>query len=348
MTPSTKGQTQEVRDSTIRDDESLLRRRVRVLELSTSKSFCVYLPALLRGLLFLEVRLSNTKITDEWGSFSAIPNEFIDAAGDLSDQSRWLFVLLRRYTNGQTGKAFPSYKLIQERTGWTPKTIAKAVRELEEAGWIEREKTFNGPTQYILKRNRHFPEGSKALPTGKQATSHREAVALPIGKSNKTDITRLNKQTDKEREAQPRQALVVTQAASIVTPPPLTGGADAVSVVLEYFPAMGIWQQELIEKADINHGILWRQCCERWRDNRYSIRNITGLIDSYHKMEIQDNRERNNNNGKNGHSAKRESHNERAARETRELIEQLTGQTRRDGGTDPENEIFKLPAAFGG
>ena len=269
------------------------------MELSTSKSFCVYLPALLRGLLFLEVRLSNTKITDEWGSFSAIPNEFIDAAGDLSDQSRWLFVLLRRYTNGQTGKAFPSYKLIQERTGWTPKTIAKAVRELEEAGWIEREKTFNGPTQYILKRNRHFPEGSKALPTGKQATSRREAVTLPTGKSNKTDLNKTDStRPNKEREAQPRQALVVTQAASIVTPPPPTGGADAVSVVLEYFPLMGIWQQELISNADINHLTIWRKCVEDWRDNRYSPRNINGMIDSYFKAESRNSKEKAN--GTNG------------------------------------------------
>jgi DNA-binding Lrp family transcriptional regulator len=288
---------------------------------------------------------TNTRITDEWGSFSAIPNEFIDAAGDLSDQSRWLFVLLRRYTNGQTGKAFPSYKAIQERTGWTPKTIAKAVRELEEAGWIEREKTFGDVTQYILKRNRHFPQGSEVLPVGKRSTSRREVGVLPVGKSNKTDITRSIKQTDKEREAQPRQALVVTQAASITTPH-TQGGADAVSIALEHFPQLGIWQQELIEKADINHGILWRQCCERWRDNRYSIRNITGLIDSYHKMEIQDNRERNNN-GKNGHS-KRESHNERAARESFELIRRLTGQESSPDSSDPADTIFKLPAAFGG
>jgi hypothetical protein len=274
---------------------------------------------------------TNTRITDEWGSFSAIPNEFIDAAGDLSDQSRWLFILLRRYTNGQTGKAFPSYKLIQERTGWTPKTIAKAVRELEEAGWIEREKTFNGPTQYILKRNRHFPQGSRPL---------------PVGKSNKTDITRLNKQTDKEREAQPRQALVVTQGAPIATPPPLTGEADAVSIVLEYFPLMGIWQQELISNADINHLTIWRKCVEDWRDNRYSPRNINGMIDSYFKAESRQAKEQIN--GKNGTGHKRESHNERAARESFELIRRLTGQESSPDSSDPADTIFKLPAAFGG
>ena len=290
---------------------------------------------------------ANTRITDEWGSFSAIPNEFIDAAGDLSDQSRWLFVLLRRYTNGQTGKAFPSYKLIQERTGWTPKTIAKAVRELEEAGWIEREKTFGDVTQYILKRNRHFPQGSEVLPVGKRSTSRREVGVLPVGKSNKTDLNKTDSsRPNKEREAQPRQALVVTQGAPIATPPPPTGGADAVSIVLEYFPAMGIWQQELIEKADINHLTIWRKCCEDWRDNRYSPRNVNGLIDSYFKAETRHSKE--SNNGTNGHSAKRESHNERAARESFELIRRLTGQESSPDSSDPADTVFKLPAAFGG
>ena len=156
----------------------------------------------------------------------------------------------------------------------------------------------------------------------------------------------ITSETTTEREAQPRQALVVTQAASIATPH-TQGGADAVSVALEHFPQLGIWQQELIEKADINHGILWRQCCERWRDNRYSIRNVTGLIDSYHRAETQHSKEQINN-GKNGHSTKRESHNERAARESFELIRRLTGQESSPDSSDPADTVFKLPAAFGG
>ncbi len=127
-------------------------------------------------------------------------------------------------------------------------------------------------------------------------------------------------------------------------PLPPSGGS-AGEIAREYFPQLGIWQQDLIENADINHMIIWRQCCERWRDNRYSLRNITGLIDSYYKHEAQHaNSTRRNDNGQN----RRESHNERAARETRELIEQLTGQTGRDGGSDSENPIFELPPAFRG
>ena len=284
--------------------------------------------------------MSNTRLTDEWGTFSAIPNEFIDRAGDLSDQARWLFVLLRRYTNGQTGKAFPSYKVLQDRTGWTPKTIAKAVKELDHAGWIEREKTFNGPTHYILKRNPHFPTDSTPLPCGKQVTSQREATPLPTGKSNKTDVTRLTKQTDRERG----EIAVIPADPKLARPLPPAGGS-AGDIAREYFPQLGIWQQDLIENADINHLTIWRKCCEDWRDNRYSPRNITGLIDSYYKHEAQHaNSTRRNDNGQN----RRESHNERAARETFELIRQLTGAESGSDSTDPADTIFKLPPAFGG
>jgi len=286
--------------------------------------------------------MSNTRITDEWGSFSAIPNEFIDAAGDLSDQSRWLFVLLRRYTNGQTGKAFPSYKAIQERTGWTPKTIAKAVRELEEAGWIEREKALGDVTQYILKRKSHFPQGSGVLPTGKRSTSRGEVGVLPTGKSNKTDVNRLTKQTDRERG----QIAVIPADAKPARPLPFSGGS-AVDIAVEHFPQMGIWQQELVDNAGIQHLTIWRKCCEDWRDNRYSPRNVKGLIDSYYKAETQHSKEQINN-GKNGTGHKRESHNERAARETFELIRQLTGAESGSDSTDPADTIFKLPPAFGG
>lgn len=135
-------------------------------------------------------------ITDQWGSFTAIPNEFIDHWQNLSDHARVMFVLLRRYTNGETNTAFPSYVLIQQQTGWTAKTVAKALRELENDGWLLRQRHFNAVTEYTLLK-KHFPTGSSALPTGKHGTSRREVAALPVGKSIKTDIkkTDLNRQT---------------------------------------------------------------------------------------------------------------------------------------------------------
>jgi hypothetical protein len=136
---------------------------------------------------------------------------------------------------------------------------------------------------------------------------------------------------------------VISQAAIMARPHPPT--ADAVSVVVEYFPKMPIYHQEVIDNAQINHLTLWRKCCEDWRDNRYSERNVKGLIDSYYKAESQQNKEKLN--GQNQHN-RRESHNERAARETFELIRQLTGAESGPDSSDPADTIFKLPPAFGG
>lgn len=127
----------------------------------------------------------HSEIYDEIGAFTTVPNEFIDAPG-VSDQAFRLGVLLRRYTNNETGKAFPSYNFIQAKTGWTPKTIAKAIRELEAAGWIVREKQFSGPTKYTMKRPHYFPQGSG------HSTSLREVTALPVGKSKKTNNKKTN------------------------------------------------------------------------------------------------------------------------------------------------------------
>jgi hypothetical protein len=122
---------------------------------------------------------------------------------------------------------------------------------------------------------------------------------------------------------------------------------DAVSIALTIFPTLGIWQQEVIANGDIKQLHLWRKALEDWRDNRYSLRNITGLIDSYYRLEKMDNRDKEyRNNGTN--RPVRESHNERAIRETVEYIGRLTGTPISDSNTHSADTIFKLPPAFGG
>ena len=117
--------------------------------------------------------MSNTRLYDQIGAFAVVPIEFIDHADQFSDQARWLFVLLRRYLNNESGKAFPSYALITERTGWTNKTIAKAIKELESGGWIVRQKQFSGPTIYTLTRPQNVPQGTTV------SSSHREQLLFP-------------------------------------------------------------------------------------------------------------------------------------------------------------------------
>lgn len=89
-------------------------------------------------------------ITDEWGSFIAVPTLFVKTSKPLTDKARWLFVLLREYTNGESGVAFPSYDTIRERTGWGRSQISNAIKCLEKHGWLSRQHQFGGVTLYRL------------------------------------------------------------------------------------------------------------------------------------------------------------------------------------------------------
>ena len=137
--------------------------------------------------------MSNTRLYSEWGAFAGIPYQFIDNASEYSEQARWLFVLLMRHANHETGEAFHSYQLISAKTGWTNKTISKAIKELENKSWITRKKQFSGPTIYTLVRPQLFPTGTGS------SSSHREqsqfptgTTVVPVGTSNKTNINKTN------------------------------------------------------------------------------------------------------------------------------------------------------------
>ena len=281
--------------------------------------------------------MSNAKIYDEWGAFVTIPHQFIDNAAEYSDQARWLFVLLRRYTNGVSGKAFPSYALITERTGWTNKTIAKAIKELESGGWIVRQKQFSGPTIYTMVRPQNVPQGTTdSSSLREQMQFPQRTTVVPVGTSKKTDNKKTNSKKTECGES--------TTALSAKPHTPQT--EDAVSIALTYFPTLGIWQQELIANADINHLALWRQTMQIWSDHKHSRNNIHGMIDKYQRLETQNIRDKEYQNGQN--RPVRESHNQRAARKTIALIAELTGQDGGDNSTHPTDSRFELPPAFRG
>lgn len=87
---------------------------------------------------------------DEIGRFITIPYTFIHAGKSLSLHARWLFVALRYYTNGKSGVAFPSYATIGKLTGMRREKISSSIKELENNGWLERQKRFNNSTIYKL------------------------------------------------------------------------------------------------------------------------------------------------------------------------------------------------------
>lgn len=218
----------------------------------------------------------NAKLFNEWGAFAVIPHEFIDASTAYSDQAFRLFVLLMRYTNGKTGEAFPSYTHLQSLTGWSTKTIAKAIRELEAAGWIVRKKQFSGPTHYTLVRPHSFPtERTDSTSPGKGLRFPTERTVLSQGKPKKNEIKYIESKKIEREEAAHSRLPALDQPELIHVEP------NAVSVLLEIFPQTPIYSQDVIDAADIRDLTLWRQVLSDWRDNRYSTRNVTGMRDRY-------------------------------------------------------------------
>lgn len=94
---------------------------------------------------------------DRIGPFVTIPHSFIHDSRALSFHARWLFVALRYYTHGKLGTAWPSYTTIQKLTRMRREKINSSIKELEDAGWLERKRRFSNSTIYTLKIPRPEP-----------------------------------------------------------------------------------------------------------------------------------------------------------------------------------------------
>lgn len=138
--------------------------------------------------------MGHSSLQDDLGTFTIIPNQFLSQSGNFSDHAFRLFVLLRYHTDNQSEVAFPSYKRIQSLTGWSTKTVAKAVKELMAAGWLNRKRRFNDSNVYRLQKPvQSFPsESPQYFPTESTSTFPRKASVLSQGKTNKTNINTKN------------------------------------------------------------------------------------------------------------------------------------------------------------
>ena len=138
--------------------------------------------------------MGHSLLQDDLGTFTIIPNQFLSQSGNFSDHAFRLFVLLRYHTDNQSEVAFPSYKRIQSLTGWSTKTVAKAVKELMAAGWLNRKRRFNDSNVYRLQKPaQDFPrESTVYFPSESTSTFPRKVPVLSEGKTNKTNINTKN------------------------------------------------------------------------------------------------------------------------------------------------------------
>ncbi len=75
---------------------------------------------------------------------------------------------------------------------------------------------------------------------------------------------------------------------------------SAVEVYRSIYPDAPIYHQETIETAGIDDLDLWRQCVADWKTNRYSARNIAGLISFYRQRKERQDKKRADESGDGG------------------------------------------------
>jgi len=214
------------------------------------------------------------------------------------------------------------------------RSLINAIKGLIDRRMIAREsKLGDTSTYYLTDKSSWIPGASGAhLTQAPRAQGVVHHVPTP-GASRAQGVVHHvpTKNTNKNTQKKTREESGVISPAASIARPHTPQIEDAVSIAVSIFPQMGIWQQDVIANGDINHLALWRKACEDWRDNRYSLRNITGLIDSYYRLEKQNARDKEYQNGQNG-NAPRQTAGERKASEYLEFQRKL-GQNASD---DPD------------
>lgn len=117
------------------------------------------------------------------GGFTVVENELISDES-LSRNAKTVYMVLAFFSNSQTDKCYPTIATIQDKAGLTDKPVTKAIRELESAGWISRQRRSNTSTLYCI---------------GKATTTLRNNSDKVVGETPiKQDLVNKNKEQYKE------------------------------------------------------------------------------------------------------------------------------------------------------
>ncbi len=279
-----------------------------------------------------------------------IPDEAIDRMyRELTSGARDLYVYLARCRNQKTGKCCPSVQTIMSSIGLSRPRVYAMRKELDVKGWAKfqannaelligfkiTESLENETTNGASKESNLVASESleNKTPSLENKTNSLENKTNSL--ENETNLScfqdshiRKNQQRNQQREP----------AKEPCEPATADSTQDPLSIAQEILGEIPIYHQELILNADVQQLTAWRKTCQDWQDNRYSKRNITGLIDSYYRAEVQTKKEKDRQNGTSIFPV-RESNGERAARESLELIAALTDQGRSSDHPGAENKI---------
>jgi len=257
----------------------------------------------------------------------------VDDAGLSVYEFRAYMRIVRRAAGGRSS-CTESLENMANACQMSRPSMVRAIKTLVDRQMIRRESKLGETSTYVLtSKDRWIPGKSQNHVPGKPEIQGVDLTFTTGGKPQNHHLVneRSTKNTNKNTQKKTREESGVISPAASIARPHTPQVEDAVSIAVSIFSQMGIWQQDVIANGDINHLALWRKACEDWRDNRYSLRNITGLIDSYYRLEKQHNRDKEYQNGQNGH-ATRQTAGERKASEYLEFQRKL-GQNASD---DPD------------
>jgi len=152
----------------------------------------------------------NITVRSTWGNFVVVPVTLLESSLSSSARLVWISLMSRVNHSESDACVYPGYEAIMTRCGITGRTtIAKALDELESAGWLKRTKRFSGSTLYTLtlpvvqKVDDSSPE-TERLPVVQKVDCISPESGLPLVQKvdpNKNHLTRTNQQESVPRDA---------------------------------------------------------------------------------------------------------------------------------------------------
>src|ERR1051326_4217935 len=104
------------------------------------------------------------------GNFTKVENYIFQEGRYLTPNAKLVYIVLCSFRNNKTGKTFPSYGKIMEKSGLGRNKVADALYELERFYWITRKKVFIGGNHYSLQYPWNVQRGlSRECPTKDEA-----------------------------------------------------------------------------------------------------------------------------------------------------------------------------------
>lgn len=84
-------------------------------------------------------------------NFFIMPDDVMDAK--MTASAKTIYAVLARHAD-KKGTCFPSYKRIQEMTGFGKTKISNAIKELETIGWLVHERTGRSNVYTLMSRSK--------------------------------------------------------------------------------------------------------------------------------------------------------------------------------------------------